>query len=109
MALNKEEILQALKQVYDPEIPVDIVNLGLVYEVQIEKELVYVKITTTAPGCPVGNLIAGQIKKVIRHLSEVDLAVSGAAVPEIVVETVYDPPWEMNRVSEEGRKMLGWE
>jgi len=55
--LSKEEILEALKQVYDPEIPVDIVNLGLVYEVRVETGLVYVKITTTSPGCPLVNII----------------------------------------------------
>ena len=55
MALVKEEIFEALKQAYDPEIPVDIVNLGLVYEVRVEKGLLYVKITTTAPDCPVSN------------------------------------------------------
>ena len=85
MALGKEEILEALKQIYDPEIPVDIVNLGLVYEVRVERELVYVKITTTAPGCPVGNFIAGEIKQVIRDLAEVDLTVNGEQIPDVVV------------------------
>lgn len=109
MALAKEEILEVLKQVYDPEIPVDIVNLGLVYEVRVERGLVYVKMTTTAPGCPVANFIGGEIKRVIHDLAEVDHAFSGEAFPEVIVETVYDPPWDMRRVSEEGKRMLGWE
>lgn len=103
--LDKEKILQALKGVYDPETPVDIVNLGLVYEIRVEKGLVYVKMTTTAPGCPVGNLISAQIKKVIHNLAKVDLA----EIPVIIVENVYDPPWDMHKVSDEGRRMLGWE
>jgi metal-sulfur cluster biosynthetic enzyme len=82
--------------------------LGLVYETGVEKGLVCVKIMTTVPGCPVGNLIAAQIKKVIHDLGKVDLAVSGAKIPEIIVENVYDPPWDMHKVSDEGRRMLGW-
>jgi metal-sulfur cluster biosynthetic enzyme len=109
MGLDKEKILAALKQVYDPEIPVDIVNLGLVYDIGVEQGRVNVKITTTAPGCPVGNFIAAQIKQVIRELAEVDDATRGEEIPEIVVEIVHDPPWDMNKVSEEGRRALGWE
>ncbi|HXG51303.1 MAG TPA: metal-sulfur cluster assembly factor [candidate division Zixibacteria bacterium] len=108
MPLDRETILEALKSVYDPEIPVDVVNLGLIYEVRAEAGQVYVKITTTAPGCPVANWIAAQIKNVIRRLAEAELSRTGAPIPEIVVETVYDPPWDMSRVSEEGRRMLGW-
>jgi len=107
MALEKEEILQALKEVYDPEIPVDIVNLGLVYDIAVEERRINLKITTTAPGCPVGNLIAAQIKKVIRELAEVDLALHGEPIPEVAVEIVYEPLWDMHRLSEDGKKMLG--
>lgn len=99
MALDKEKILEALKQVYDPEIPVDVVNLGLVYEVTIDCGRVNVKMTTTAPGCPVGNLIAAQAERAIRRID---------GVKEVAVELVYDPPWSMEKMSEEGRRMLGW-
>ena len=99
MALSKEGILEALKQVYDPEIPVDVVNLGLIYEVEIDGGKVKVSMTTTAPGCPVGSLIAAQAQRAIRRIEGVE---------EVDVDLVYDPPWSMEMVSEEGRRMLGW-
>ena len=99
MAVDREAILEALKGVYDPEIPVDVVNLGLIYEVNVEGGRVDVKMTTTAPGCPMGNYIAGQAERVLRKLE---------GVGEVHVEMVYDPPWSLDRVSEEGRRALGW-
>jgi len=99
MAVDKEAILEALKGVYDPEIPVDVVNLGLIYEVNVDGDRVDLKMTTTAPGCPMGNYIAGQAERVLRKLD---------GVGEVHVEMVYDPPWSLDRVSEEGRRALGW-
>jgi len=99
MAVDKEAILEALKGVYDPEIPVDVVNLGLIYGVNVDGGRVDVKMTTTAPGCPMGNYIAGQAERVLRKLD---------GVGEVHVEMVYDPPWSLDRVSAEGRRALGW-
>ena len=99
MAVEKEEVYDALKRVYDPEIPADIVNLGLVYEVSIEGDKVAVKMTTTASGCPVGNYIVAQAKRAIGRV---------AGVKEVDVELVYDPPWQESMITEEGRRMLGW-
>ncbi len=99
MAVDRETILEALKAVYDPEIPVDIVNLGLVYEINVDGGRVDVKMTTTAPGCPMGNYIAGQAERVLRRID---------GVGEVHVAMVYDPPWSLDRVSEEGRRALGW-
>ena len=99
MTLDKEKILEALKQVYDPEIPVDIVNLGLVYEIRVEGEKVYVKMTTTGLSCPFRGLIAAQVKRVIRKIE---------GVREVRVELIYDPPWTLEMVSQEGRRMMGW-
>ncbi len=99
MAVDREAILEALKRVYDPEIPVDIVNLGLIYEVKIDGPKVDIKMTTTAPGCPMGDYIASQAERVLRKLE---------GVGEVHVEMVYDPPWSLDRVSEEGRKALAW-
>jgi metal-sulfur cluster biosynthetic enzyme len=97
--VEKEEVYDALKRVYDPEIPVDVVNLGLVYDVSIDGDRIAVKMTTTASGCPVGNYIVAQAKRAIGRLE-------GAR--EIDVELVYDPPWQESMISEEGRRMLGW-
>lgn len=98
--MTKEGVLEALRQVYDPEIPVDIVNLGLVYEVSVDEGNVSVRMTTTAPGCPVGGFLAGEAEKAIRRLE---------GVREVHVELVYDPPWDPEMVSEEGRMALGIE
>ena len=99
MTVQKAEVFEALKQVYDSEIPADIVNLGLVYEVLVDDDRVVVKMTTTAPGCPVGNYIVAQAKRAIERLE---------GVKEIDIELVYDPPWQESMISEEGRRMLGW-
>ncbi len=100
MAIDKEEIYEALKRVYDPEIPVDVVNLGLIYDVSIDGDRIAVKMTTTASGCPVGNYIVAQAKRAIGRVE---------GVKDVEVELVYDPPWKESMISEEGRRMLGWE
>jgi FeS assembly SUF system protein len=99
MALEREKILEALKHVYDPEIPVDIVNLGLVYEVAIEEGTVTVRMTTTAPGCPVGDFMAAAAERALRGLP---------GVKEVHVELVHDPPWSPELMSQEARKTLGF-
>ncbi len=99
MAVDKEKVFEALKGVYDPEIPVDVVNLGLVYEVLVDSDRVAVKMTTTAAGCPVGNYIIAEAKRAISRLE---------GVKQVDVELVYEPPWHETMISEEGRRMLGW-
>ncbi len=100
MAVDKEEVYDALKRVYDPEIPADIVNLGLVYEVLVDGDRIAVKMTTTASGCPVGNYLVDQAKRAIARVEGVN---------EVQVELVYDPPWQESMITEEGRRMLGWQ
>ena len=99
MAPTREAILGALKQVYDPEIPVDVVNLGLVYGIAVEGGRVTVTMTMTSPGCPVGDFLAQEVERVIRALGDVDA---------VRVELVWDPPWSPEKMSAEGRKALGW-
>lgn len=97
--MTKEQVLEALKQVYDPEIPVDIVNLGLVYDVAIDDGIVRVKMTMTSPGCPVGDFLAGEVERAVRALGGVDA---------VGVEFVWDPPWTPERMSPEAKQTLGW-
>lgn len=99
MELTREKILEVLKQVYDPEIPVDIVNLGLIYEVAIEGGRVAVKMTTTSPACPIGDFLAAEVERALREVE---------GVKEARVELVWDPPWTPERMSREGREKLGW-
>ena len=96
---TKEEIYQVLQQCYDPEIPVNIVDLGLVYDVQIEGSKVTVKMTLTAPGCGMGGMITGQARQKI--LDNID------GVEEATVDLVWDPPWEPSKMSEEAKQKLG--
>jgi metal-sulfur cluster biosynthetic enzyme len=99
MTPTREAILEALKEVYDPEIPVDIVNLGLVYDAAVDGGRVTVTMTMTSPGCPVGDFLAQEVVRVIRALGDVDT---------VRVQLVWDPPWSPEKMSAEGRKILGW-
>lgn len=99
MSPTKEQVLEALKQVYDPEIPVDIVNLGLIYDVAVGDGLVRLKMTTTSPGCPVGEFLAQEVERAVRTLDGVDA---------VGVEFVWDPPWGPEMMSAEAKKKLGW-
>jgi metal-sulfur cluster biosynthetic enzyme len=96
---TKEEIYQALQECYDPEIPVNIVDLGLIYDVLIDGGKVTVKMTLTAPGCGMGGMIASQARQKI--LDNID------GVEEATVDLVWDPPWEPSMMSEEAKHKLG--
>lgn len=95
----KETIIQALKGVYDPEIPVNIYDLGLIYDVIInEDQTVDVKMTLTTPGCPVAQTFPGTVEQAV-------LQVEGVA--DCTVELVWDPPWTQDRMTEAARLELG--
>lgn len=99
----EDRVWQALKSVYDPEIPVDIVNLGLVYDcvlTETEDKLfdVVIKMTLTAPGCGMGPAIAADAEGRVASLP---------GVASAIVELVWDPAWTQDMVSEEGRMILG--
>ncbi|MBM3462954.1 MAG: DUF59 domain-containing protein [Armatimonadetes bacterium] len=95
---TEEQVMDALKQVYDPELPVNIVDLGLVYGVEIQEDKVQVNMTLTTPGCGMGNFIAMDAKGRIEEIE---------GVKEANVEITFDPPWEPSRMSEEAVKILG--
>ncbi len=97
--VTHDEVMDILKQCYDPEIPINIVDLGLIYGVSIEGKTVNVDMTLTAPGCPMHSLIARDVKQKVESLPEVD---------EAVVKVVWDPPWSPDRMSEEAKKKLGF-
>ncbi|HXG53332.1 MAG TPA: iron-sulfur cluster assembly protein [candidate division Zixibacteria bacterium] len=96
--VTKEQVYKALQECYDPEIPVNIVDLGLVYDVQIDNDRVGVKMTLTAPGCGMGAMIAADARRRL-------LALEG--VEDATVDLVWDPPWDPSRISEEARHKLG--
>lgn len=101
--VSQEDVWNQLKQCYDPEIPVNIVDLGLVYDCQLTKKddggtRVDVKMTLTAPGCGMGPAIAHDAQSKILTIDGVD---------EADVQLVWDPPWNQNMISEAGRMKLG--
>jgi len=104
VAIREETVWEALKQVRDPEIGLDLVNLGLIYEIVITeregKSDIDVKMTLTSPACPSGPQLVRQVKDVLRQLS--------ADIGEVTVEIVLSPPWTPDRMSEEARDELGF-
>jgi probable FeS assembly SUF system protein SufT len=104
-ATGEEQVWQALRSCYDPEIPVNIVDLGLVYDVHLDpltggKSRVDVKMTLTAPGCGMGPAIAADAQQ---KLLDIDW------IEEANVELVWDPPWHQSMITAEGRRILGLE
>ena len=97
--VSQEEVYEALKTVYDPEIPVNVVDLGLVYEVQVaENNDVFVQMTLTFPGCGMGPHIAQQAEWAIQDVEGVE---------DVQIELTFDPPWSPDLISEEARSQLG--
>jgi probable FeS assembly SUF system protein SufT len=99
-AALEDRLWAALRTCYDPEIPINIVDLGLIYscEVQEDGRRVEIKMTLTAPGCGMGPILAQDVKQKIEGLPEVEQA---------EVEVVFDPPWDQNMMSEAARLELG--
>ena len=92
-------VVDALRTVYDPEIPVDIYELGLVYDVNVDQEdNVQIKMTLTAPNCPIADGIISEVQEKIE-------AIPG--VKKVDVDLVFDPPWDIDRASEAARLELG--
>jgi FeS assembly SUF system protein len=99
LARLTDDIVAALKTVYDPEIPSDIYELGLIYKVDIEDDrTVKVEMTLTAPGCPVAGEMPGWVENAVRGVE---------GVMDVEVEMVFDPPWTPDRMSEEAQIAVG--
>lgn len=96
--VTKEEVTEVLKECYDPEIPVNIVDLGLVYDVRISEDSVLVKMTLTAPWCPMAQQIVGDVESKLKKIKGVKSA---------TVELVFEPPWSPEMISAEAKKTLG--
>ena len=100
IGLLEEEVIEAIRTCYDPEIPVNIYDLGLIYEINIDKKaFVDIKMTLTSPGCPVAGTLPPEVANKVRQVD----GVTGANVA-----VVWDPPWNMEMMSEEARLELGF-
>jgi metal-sulfur cluster biosynthetic enzyme len=94
-----EEVQEALTNVIDPELGLDFVELGLIYEIEVEDEDVYVTFTLTSPGCPIGPQVSEQIEEFVSELDGVE---------RIYPKMVFSPPWTPERMSEEAKFALGF-
>jgi FeS assembly SUF system protein len=96
--VSEDAVIAAISTVYDPEIPVDIFQLGLIYAIEIEDDgKVKVEMTLTTPSCPSAQELPSQVEDAVR-------AVDG--VTDVMIEVVWDPPWDQSRMSEDARLAL---
>lgn len=94
--ITKEQAVQALQTVFDPEIPVNVWDLGLIYDLQVQENDVAIKMTLTAVGCPIGPQIA----------SEIENKLQSVGAERVTVEFVWSPPWSPGRLTEDGKLAL---
>lgn len=95
---TEDKVWELLKTCFDPEIPVNVVDLGLVYECKIEDNAVEIKMTLTAPGCGMGPVLVADIEQKIRAIKE---------VTDVKVDLVFDPPWNRSMMSDVAKLQLG--
>jgi FeS assembly SUF system protein len=95
----EEQVINALKRVFDPEIPVNIYDLGLIYELKIDDQFnVFIRMTLTAPNCPVAEEMPEMVRTQVKTVE---------AIKEVTVELVFDPPWDKDMLSESALLELG--
>lgn len=100
LARLTDDIVLALKTVYDPEIPADIYELGLIYKIDIEDDrTVKIDMTLTAPGCPVAGEMPGWVQNAVSSVE---------GISDVEVNMTFDPPWSPDRMSEEAQVAVGW-
>ena len=97
---DEESVRDALREVNDPEVGMNIVDLGLVYEVEVSPVRVRVTMTMTSPTCPMGDYLVDSVRDAVRR--------AAPEVPDVEVELVWDPPWTPERMNEDARKFFGW-
>lgn len=97
---TSDQVREVLRGVFDPELHMNIVDLGLVYEVLLESDKVQVKMTLTSPGCPYGPYLIHQVKDTVQSLK---------GIQEARVEVVWEPPWGPDKMTEEARLELGFD
>jgi metal-sulfur cluster biosynthetic enzyme len=95
--VTKNDVLKVLKKIVDPEIGINIVDLGFIYDVKTSKKSIDVKMTLTSPGCPIHQMFIKEVEDVLKNKFKTN----------VNVELVFDPPWTPDRISKDVRKKLG--
>lgn len=95
---SREEVIEIVKQCYDPEIPINIYDLGLIYEIDAKPDSVFVKMSLTAASCPAAQSLPEQVREKIS---------TGTGVKKVEVTVTFDPPWTPEKITPEGRTKLG--
>jgi len=98
MAVSRDDVIAVLKKCYDPEIPINIYDLGLVYNIDVGETAIVIRMTLTAPGCPASGYISMDVKRKLESLP---------GVKEANVQIVWDPPWTPEMMSETAKKTFG--
>ncbi len=96
--VTEEMVKEVLRDVYDPEIPVNVVDLGLIYELSVEDDVVNVTMTMTAPGCPYGDQLSSDAH---------DRIIAGTGAKDAVITVVTEPAWRPSMMTDDARKALG--
>jgi metal-sulfur cluster biosynthetic enzyme len=98
--VTKQDVMKVLKKCYDPEIGISLVDLGLIYDVQVKNDKVNIKMTLTTPGCPMHSFMINDVEENVKKLK---------GVKEVKVELVWNPPWIPDKMSKGTKKKLGLE
>jgi len=98
--MTEEQIRETLKQIFDPEIGINIVDLGLVYNIEIKPTEVYIQLTMTSPACPLHGVITRKMDQILRQVFP-DLG-------SMTIEMVWEPSWKPEMMSDAAKKQLGW-
>ncbi len=98
--ITEEQVRAVLQYVFDPEIRINIVDLGLVYGIEIEPNTVHIQLTMTSPACPLHSVISRNVEQVLRQAFPV--------LRSVEIEMVWDPPWSPERMAESAKQQLGW-
>lgn len=99
MKLLKKRVISKLSEVLDPELNISIVDLGLIYDVKVEKSKVKIIMTLTTAGCPLISMIEDEIKNKLEEI--------GLKKERVVIDLTFDPPWSMEKMSKKAKTMLG--
>ena len=98
MSNLKEKVIEEIKKIYDPEIPVNIFELGLIYKIEVKDKKIDIEMTLTSPNCPVAETLPKEVEEKVKSLDE---------VKDAEVEITFDPPWSQDLISEEAKLELG--